>query len=257
MNLMGFSRLFRMNEEQNFPSYFSALALLACSIAAALLRGAARDSAESRGWAIAAFILLFLSVDEAASVHELMNGLRFGEQGVLYYGWVVPYGLAFVVLSLCLLPFWWSLAPRMKWTLAGGAALYVAGALGMELVEASLVARSGMEAYNSHAMRVSLLIEEGSEMLGIAIVLYALLAGVEDAMGGRLIVQFAGTMARRRSPVPRSLGGKRPIDIVPQRGGPMPNGASLDDARSGAATGTVPRVEGPAPDRPEGGTSRR
>ena len=74
-----------------------------------------------------------MSVDEAASIHELLNPpLRYalGASGVLYFPWVVPYTLAAAAIALLYAPFLRQLPRTVGFRLAIAGAVFITGAVG-------------------------------------------------------------------------------------------------------------------------------
>jgi len=88
-------------------------------------------------WAALALIFLVLSLDEAASSHEAtIQPLRvtLGARGIFYFAWVIP-GLALVgLLGVIYWGFMRALPPPTRTRFVGAAGIYVAAALGMEMV---------------------------------------------------------------------------------------------------------------------------
>ncbi len=117
---------------------------------------------------------MYLGYDEAFQVHETLIdsiGAITSRSGPLFYAWVVP-GLAFVaVVALCCIGFLRRLVPeaRRRFVLAGGC--YVAGALGMEIIDGWYFGAHGPDFV--YALMVT--VEEGLEMVGIYFFLLALL----------------------------------------------------------------------------------
>jgi hypothetical protein len=57
----------------------------------------------SLGWLGLALAFVFLSLDEATQIHEFFIGyfrIDFGLSGYFYSAWIIPYGVALVVLAL-------------------------------------------------------------------------------------------------------------------------------------------------------------
>jgi len=175
-HLFGFSERLNMTEEAAFPSFFSALALAACSLTAGFLARAADLQRDRRAWAILCVGFLFLAFDEATVIHELLDETALSLGGAFFYVWVIPYGVAVLVAVGVLFPFWRRLPQAPKWGLALGASILVASALGMEMVESMIVSRTGDEIYDTGRMMLFLVIEEGGEMLGVAVLLRTLIA---------------------------------------------------------------------------------
>ena len=176
--LFGLRRLFDVFEEQNFPAYFSALALLACALAALANRTLEPSRRAALGWLMVAAGFALLSLDEACSLHELFsrNAPPLGLAGPFLYVWVIPYSLLTLVAVAVVLPFVRTLPPPTRRTLAIGGVIYIAAALGMEMLEGVITTYLGGRALYDHApMRMFLAVEEGGEMLGVAVMLRGLL----------------------------------------------------------------------------------
>jgi len=86
-----------------------------------------------------------------------------------------------------LFPFWLRQKPRLRITLMLAAVIYVAGAIGCELVEDEL----RVLGYGNYdlAMRFSFIAEESGEMLGVAVFFYAFLSRF-SALGGGVLVRL-------------------------------------------------------------------
>ena len=53
-------------------------------------------------WLVLSFIFLYLSIDEAVQLHERVGVIienNFNPTGYLSWGWVIPYGLLFIIFS--------------------------------------------------------------------------------------------------------------------------------------------------------------
>jgi len=177
-------QLFNLDVEGTIPSWYSSCALLGAAGLLGLIARAERErgSQDWRYWAGLAVIFVALSADEAASIHELaIHPLRraLGVSGVLAFAWVIP-GAAFVALVgavylrfLLRLP-----APtRSQFVLAG--ALFVGGALGMEMVGGALYTAYGMGLQTA----LESIVEETLEMVGIVVFIHALLSHLRHVAG--------------------------------------------------------------------------
>ncbi|MGD1919945.1 MAG: hypothetical protein ACFCAD_14280 [Pleurocapsa sp.] len=175
------SYYFNFDQEFNLPSLYSALALgfssYLLSIIAVIKKGT--KSSYARYWKTLAFIFLYLGIDEACSIHELLNPIvrkATNAQGFFYFAWVIP---AFFLLAIFLLIFrkfifHLPIQTRTLFVLAGF--IYVGGALGMELIGGYIADNLG---YNRIYGIVSS-IEEILEMLGIVIFIYGLLTYIQS-----------------------------------------------------------------------------
>lgn len=180
---LGLLRMFNLNEEGNAPAWFSGTALLASAflLAAAWRTARMANEAYARHWGALALIFIFLAIDEAASVHELLiEPVRalLGTSGALYFAWVIPYGLAVLAVAIAYSRFMLALPRRTALLFLGAALLFVGGALGLEMLAPY---RFDWTEPLSMPVFVNLLFEETFEMLGSAMFIYALL----DYLGRR------------------------------------------------------------------------
>lgn len=122
--------LFSLGFEANVPTWYASSLLVLC--AAALVECAARAAIDRLAWASLAAIFAFMSLDEAIEIHEHLGGL-VPAHGVLFFSWVIPASVVVGALGLAYLRFLGRLPAidRGRFALAG--AIYVGGALGMEL----------------------------------------------------------------------------------------------------------------------------
>ena len=177
---------FNLNFENNVPTFFATFMLVAC---AALLTVTARQYATAGGgaawWKWLAILFVFLAVDEDASLHELLIQPlreRLPVAGPLYFAWVVPYGLAVVVVGLAYVRFVWSLPVRTRRLFVAAGSVYLTGALGLELAAGWYLSQGDA----LEDLRYSLLVavEESLEMSGIVLFIYALLDHLQQRLGG-------------------------------------------------------------------------
>lgn len=178
--------LFDLGGEANIPSTFSGGLLLLCALllGAIALEKRRSGAAFAQHWAVLSGVFFYLSLDELARLHDTLSGplsRLYAPGGALLYLWVVPYGVAVLLLLLGSL---WFLAhlpatTRRLFLLAGF--LYVGGALGMELIEASSNSRGIQTGF---VPLLSVAVEETLEMLGTVVFLYGLLDYLQRALPG-------------------------------------------------------------------------
>ena len=165
-----------VDREVSIPTWFSATQLF---MVAVVLWDRARKVGELHAFfLVLACGFLFLSMDEAAAVHD--NIFRFAQRrklpwlaGAEYLAWMVPYALAGTVgIAICLRPAW-SVArrfPREAGIIALGGALFVGGGVGLEIVT-HLLYVIAVDAYFFLAVAA----EEFCEMAGVSLMLYGFL----------------------------------------------------------------------------------
>lgn len=175
--------LLDLDAEKSISTWFSSSMLLFCSILLTAIAYFSQQNARyARHWKILAVIFLFMSLDEATSLHGLMtqvlSSLDLG--GIFFYAWVIP-GAAFVlVFALAYLKFFLHLPSKSRRLFAVAGILYVGGALGMEMISGYQADLYGRNTPMYVAMTT---IEETSEMLGASVFAYTLMSYVASLKG--------------------------------------------------------------------------
>ena len=169
-------QLLDVNGEANIPAYFSTM-LLALATALLYIIGAATKSEspkQARPWLALAIVFLYLSADEAARFHEMARDVPrealpdWG--GIFHWQWVIFAIPAVAILGLAFLRFLVGLPvdTRRLFVLAG--AMFVTGALGLELVAGALLHADAAPIW----LTVGESVEELLEMLGVILFIHAL-----------------------------------------------------------------------------------
>lgn len=167
-------------------SVFTWISVLALFFAAQLLfqlgqEAVARNSRFKWHWLFLAGLFLILSLDEFSGVHEKISaGLasQFDNTGLFYFAWAAPAGL-FALLGLAaFIPFIRSFPPRLATLLMLSAAIFLFGAVGMEMVGGAMAEAAGLD---SLAYRLAANLEEAAELSGVFLFIYVLLAYRETA----------------------------------------------------------------------------
>jgi hypothetical protein len=117
-----------------------------------------------------------------ASLHERLLG-RLGQSlagEVFYFTWLGPGLVVVALVGLFYLRFLLALPRRFQVLFAASGALFLAGAVGAEMV-GSEIARHRLGDDASWAYQVAVIVEEGLEMAGGALFIYALLAHIAEA----------------------------------------------------------------------------
>jgi len=175
-HVFGLIRLFNFDNEKNIPTLYSSIALI---LTAGLLSLIAYTHKKSNhpyvAWVGLAIIFLFLAIDETASIHEnLISPVRetLHTSGVLYFAWVIPYGLALIIFVISYFKFLTQLPKRFMRLFILSGSTFVTGAIGFELLggrQAEIYGRSDP----TYALYYTC--EEFLEMLGVIIFIYTLL----------------------------------------------------------------------------------
>lgn len=173
----GFVPKFDVNRENNIPTYFSSfLLLVSAGLLAIVTMSKRRDRAQySTHWFILMLIFLFLSIDETASLHELLvkplkNALHLSD--IWLNAWVIA-GFVFVVLFVIFYyRYFLHLPKRTRMYLVIAALFLVGGAIGVEFVGGAYVGIHGGWTFTYGIMTI---IEETFEMIGVLFFIIAIL----------------------------------------------------------------------------------
>ncbi len=182
-----FVGLFSLSMEGNIPTWYASSLLFLCGVCLTVIAAEASRSRESCRWHWWGLVVVFfyISLDEAVGFHENLTGL-FETGGLFYFDWVIPVGIALVLFALAYLPFLKNLPEptRSRFIVAG--AIYVFGALVMELPLGFWAERHGDE-----NLTYALIdwIEEVLELLGVSLFLSALW---EDARLKKVLTERSG-----------------------------------------------------------------
>ena len=190
------SPLFFPASDTSVPTWYSSVALLLCSILLATIAATRKLQGERYAlhWAGLSIIFLLLSVDEVARVHETVGTamgksfiefVGFSPTGFLHYTWIVAGAFFALVVLLTYLKFLFHLPRKTLRLFLLSGVVFCAGALGFELLELQLTSASfesgryvweDMSVATQRRMIIQGSIEDGLEMMGVVIFVYALLS---------------------------------------------------------------------------------
>jgi hypothetical protein len=172
--VFGLVPLFDFNTEQNIPTLFNTLLFF---INASLLWMIWKDKEISNRrhwvWLILSMVFLLLGADEFCRLHERLTAplhSSLDTTGLLFYAWVIPYGIAALLLTIFFLPVWWRLEPRSRLLLSISAFLYITGAIVLEMVGGREFEQLGEELDLKCGIYAT--IEESLEMEGLILFIY-------------------------------------------------------------------------------------
>jgi hypothetical protein len=189
--MLGFTHQFDLFDENNIPTWYSSSLLLFCSALLALIwiwtvRVGERYAVHWLGLSI---VLLFLSLDEAASFHEsLSDPVReaFHATGYLYFAWVIPGVLFVLVLGISFVRFLVYLPGTIRRLFVLSGVTFFGGALIPEMWEANYFYSFGTTR-DTVPFSLMVMIEEGAEMLGAVFFVYALCSYLANYAPVRLV----------------------------------------------------------------------
>lgn len=167
--------LFDLDAENTIAAWFSSVLLLVAAGLLSLIGLTHTGARARRPWLGLSVLFVVLSADEAAAMHErLIEPLRGAlgtAGGAFHFAWVIP-GIVFVaVVGALYLPFLRRLPATTRNGFVLGGGLFVAGAIGLEMVMGLLLGRGDP----GIATGITSLAEETLELLGLGVFIAALL----------------------------------------------------------------------------------
>jgi len=157
-----------LSYEANLPTWYTSGLLWTAGLGLACCAAGEPGRDRARWWGLAALFVLF-SLDESIELHEELGGAELG--GVLYFSWVVPGALLTGTFCAAYLGFWRRLPTTTRRGFAWAFALYVGGALGMELPLGAWTELHGDENLGYAAIDF---VEESMEIAGLSVFLVAI-----------------------------------------------------------------------------------
>lgn len=182
-------------ERNNLPTWYQSSTLLLGGILLAIIAFVKKNKQELDVgyWAFLSCGFLFISADEAVSIHEHMTmPIRnaYDLHGFLFLSWVIPAGIIALLLFAAYSRFLFRLTVATRWLFVAAGLVYLGGALGIEMINANYLEVNHFIATNpeivgaarfNYALMAAF--EEFLEMTGIVIFLYALFAQLNLDLG--------------------------------------------------------------------------
>ncbi len=185
--IFDFIEILDFDYEANLPSFYSSTALL---FSAALLwviglHKRHQQAEYKHHWIGLAIIFTFLAMDEAIALHEdigdIVEGMElFEAKGMLFFAWIVPYGILLLLFAASYLKFVFALPKQTMILFICAGTIFISGAIGIEIISANEADINGTETIYYSTLYT---IEELFEMLGIVLFCYALLRYIEQQAG--------------------------------------------------------------------------
>ena len=215
-HIYGLASLFRLDREANVPTLFSSCLFLLNAALLGIFGYLKRLSGASyRPWVSLALIFCFLSVDEAARIHERLIdpvGIALDTGGIFYFAWIIPYGILTALLAAIYLPIIWPLERRFRYLLLLSGGLYIGGAVGFEMIGGAL--RDSFQTYETVWYAISMTCEESLEMAGLIIFTYTLMLLIQNEdKNVSLFISPQHQQLIRVSPLPRGIVNRAPRNL--------------------------------------------
>lgn len=190
-DIMKMSEYVDLDIEKNIPSLYSAFAIFLCSLLFFYVSLLEKKQGHQYYyyWLGLACIFFFLSFDEAFALHEGLGGLTeeyikesgiLQVSGLLYFPWIIPYAFLTSILGILYVPFFLRLPRKTFILLVLSAGIFLTGAGFFDMLGGREAELNG---YYSVTYTVLYTIEEFLEMSGIVLLMFTLLAYIEQQYG--------------------------------------------------------------------------
>jgi spermidine synthase len=176
---LDFLDLFSVNLEQSIPTWYSTILLLLAVAILAVIAAAKWRGIDSYRWQWIGLTLIFLylSMDEAVSIHEFASNplnITFKTSGYLYFGWQIVAVPIVLIFALLYLRFLFHLPAYTRYGFILSGVIYVSGAIFIEGLSANQLFLDN-DVFTYRYMVIAT-VEETSEMLGVVLFIYSLLS---------------------------------------------------------------------------------
>lgn len=173
--LSGTAEWLLLTSENNISTWLSTSIWFGAALAAMAISMLVDLDVRSR-WRELSVVVLMLSVDEAASLHEkLTEWLSIEDGTVVGYAWVIPATVIVGLIALRLGPFVLRLDRPTQLTVVGGFGLLLLGAMGVETIAGRWDDAHGADNVTYHLISA---VEENLEFAGAIVLLLGLLAAI-------------------------------------------------------------------------------
>lgn len=165
-----FLELFDMDKEMSIPTWYSQFLFV---IAALSCFWAGLASKMKKTWWSLACVLLYLSIDDGAAIHERLGFISnkfIPAEGIFTYSWTAAALVLLVFIGLAFLRFYLRLPKRTKILFVLALGVFVIGAVGFEMIASYY---SGVHV--KHPPTYIIALEEFLEIFGITIFIFAVL----------------------------------------------------------------------------------
>lgn len=177
---------FDLNREDSIPTFVASMQIFVCSVLLFVIARLVRMNKQPGFWYWVglAVMFLYIAVDETVRIHEKLGGplRRIYDPAALYdMVWLVPYVTFVIIIGLIYLKFVLNLPRKTKLLFILSGLIYLAGAVAFEYISGRQDALYGIGDFGYQAFIV---LEEGLELMGIVLFLYALLNHIVIAFDG-------------------------------------------------------------------------
>lgn len=173
--------------DNSIPTFIASLLLLSCAALLALTAKAEQQKRTKKVWPwwFLSAVFVFLAMDEVAMLHELSGQVlerlvpAIRSLGpIFHYAWTAIAVPLLIGLAVLLAPWLFELPPRTRLLFLCSAALFVSGAVGVEVVNSAIDAQT---TGRSLAYSLMTVFEETLEFAGVLSFQFALLKNLGES----------------------------------------------------------------------------
>lgn len=195
-----FAFLFNLDKEANIPTRFaSELLLIASFLFFVIYRIKSRNEREYLiNWLLLSIIFLMMALDESVQLHEQTSQFVKGYVKDFHFAWVIPGSIFVLIFAVGYIKFFLSFNYRWKKLFFLSAFVYLAGALGMEVVGNFYQDAAGQD--NLQYVLITN-IEETLEFAGVILLIYTLFSYLQSLSSSFKIDISSGQKLKSEIPV--------------------------------------------------------
>jgi len=167
---------FDLDNETSIATWFSSIILLFAAVLSWAVAYFQKTKDHIKKWKVLSILFIYMSLDEGSMIHEIGEDITMSifelKSSIFYFSWwVLSLPLIFFTI-IYFFKFWLSLPKRTKWLFFVAASLFLGGVIGVEILTGVHVKKNGFDNFLYSVLAV---FEEGFEMLGTSVFIYALL----------------------------------------------------------------------------------
>ena len=182
-NAFGLIPVVFVDNELSIPTMYSVIMLFICSLLLSIIFVFKKTHNDrfTLHWGVLALGFLYMAFDEGAMIHELLiDPMRrfMGDHNpdFFFFAWVIPGILLVLLLAVAFFRFLLHLPKRTRVQFMWAAALYLGGAIGLEMVGGQYGAAHGLKNLGFSLIAT---VEESLEMAGTILFIYGLLSYIQ------------------------------------------------------------------------------
>jgi len=167
--------LFNFNGESNIPTYYSGITLFFSSLLLFVIAINYKNTNQFYYWLGLSMIFVLISFDELSQIHERISYIlqhQLNTSGILFFAWIIPYGISILIIGVFYIKFLFGLPRETKRLFILSAIIFIGPVLLLEMIEGYFVDIYGYETILHYSATT---LEELLEMIGVAVLIYALL----------------------------------------------------------------------------------